>query len=74
MKAVVWTDVVQSASMFGALILVAIKGSIDLGGADIVFRNAVDTNRIEGPKYKGFLLKRSANNNFLHLVLTSIQR
>lgn len=50
LKAVVWTDVVQSASMFGALILVAVKGSIDLGGADIVFKNALDTNRIEAPK------------------------
>ncbi|KAJ6636751.1 Sodium-coupled monocarboxylate transporter 1 [Pseudolycoriella hygida] len=51
LKAVVWTDVVQSASMFGALILVAVKGSIDLGGADIVFKNALDTKRIEGPNF-----------------------
>lgn len=50
LKAVVWTDVVQSASMFGALILVAVKGSIDLGGADVVFNNALATNRIEAPK------------------------
>lgn len=40
----------QSASMFGALILVAVKGSIDLGGADIVFQNALDTDRIEAPE------------------------
>lgn len=40
----------QSASMFGALILVAVKGSIDIGGADVVFRNALDTNRIELPE------------------------
>lgn len=50
LKAVVWTDVLQSASMFGALILVAVKGSIDLGGADVVFGNALATNRIEAPK------------------------
>lgn len=50
LKAVVWTDVLQSVSMFGALILVAVKGSIDLGGADVVFKNALDTNRIETPK------------------------
>lgn len=40
----------QSFSMFGALILVAIKGSIDLGGAGIVFKNALDTDRIEAPE------------------------
>ncbi|XP_037051954.1 sodium-coupled monocarboxylate transporter 1 [Bradysia coprophila] len=51
LKAVVWTDVVQSFSMFGALILVAVKGSIDLGGAGIVFKNALDTDRIEAPSF-----------------------
>lgn len=49
LKAVVWTDVVQTFSMFGALILVAIKGTIDLGGADIVFDNAWKSGRIEAP-------------------------
>lgn len=49
LKAVVWTDVVQTFSMFGALILVAIKGSMDLGGPDVVFKSAWDTGRIEAP-------------------------
>lgn len=49
LKAVVWTDVVQIFSMFGALILVAVKGTMDLGGADIVFKNAWNTGRIEAP-------------------------
>lgn len=51
LKAVVWTDVVQTFSMFGALVLVAVKGTIDLGGSDVVFRNAWDTGRLERPKY-----------------------
>lgn len=49
MKAVVWTDVVQTFSMFGALVLVAVKGTIDLGGADIVFNEAWKSGRIEAP-------------------------
>lgn len=51
LKAVVWTDVVQTFSMFGALILVAVKGTIDLkgGGMEYVFTEAVRTNRIEPP-------------------------
>lgn len=49
LKAVVWTDVVQTFSMFGALVLVAVKGSIDLGGADVVFNSAWKTGRIEAP-------------------------
>lgn len=51
LKAVVWTDVVQTFSMFGALILVAVKGTIDLkgGGVDVVFSEAYRTSRIEPP-------------------------
>lgn len=51
LKAVVWTDVVQTFSMFGALLLVAVKGTIDLGGSDIVLRNAWDTGRLERPNF-----------------------
>lgn len=53
LKAVVWTDVVQTFSMFGALILVAVKGTMDLkeGGIDAVFKNAYVTNRMELPMY-----------------------
>ncbi|XP_055851278.1 sodium-coupled monocarboxylate transporter 1 [Episyrphus balteatus] len=50
-KAVVWTDVVQTISMIGALLLVAIKGSLDIGGASEVFKQAWDTNRIEAPDF-----------------------
>lgn len=50
-KAVVWTDVVQTFSMFGALLLVAVKGSIDLGGWGVVFEKALATERIEAPEY-----------------------
>lgn len=49
-KAVVWTDVVQTFSMFGALLLVAVKGSYDIGGMGVVFQKALDTQRIEPPE------------------------
>ncbi|TMW53134.1 hypothetical protein DOY81_001862 [Sarcophaga bullata] len=49
LKAVVWTDVVQTVSMVGALILVAIKGSMDVGGASNVFQEAWDSGRLELP-------------------------
>lgn len=51
LKAVVWTDVVQTFSMFGALVLVAVKGTMDLkeGGVETVMSNALKTNRLEPP-------------------------
>ncbi|EDW15587.1 sodium-coupled monocarboxylate transporter 1 [Drosophila mojavensis] len=49
LKAVVWTDVVQAVSMLGALALVAIKGSMDIGGASVVVERAWNSNRLEPP-------------------------
>lgn len=49
-KAVVWTDVVQGISMLGALALVAVKGSIDVGGANVVMERAWNTGRLEAPE------------------------
>ncbi|KAH8381946.1 hypothetical protein KR009_001131 [Drosophila setifemur] len=49
LKAVVWTDVVQAVSMVGALLLVAIKGSMDIGGAGVVLERAWDSGRLEAP-------------------------
>lgn len=37
--------------MFGALILVAIKGTVDLGGSDLVFKSAYESGRLETPEY-----------------------
>lgn len=41
---------VQIISMVGALILVAVKGSMDIGGASKVFESAWESGRIEGPE------------------------
>ncbi|KAL1437895.1 hypothetical protein MTO96_048582 [Rhipicephalus appendiculatus] len=40
MKAVVWTDVFQIALMFGSMIVVVLRGTIDLGGLGYVFDKA----------------------------------
>lgn len=50
LKAVVWTDVVQTVMMFGAIFLVMIKGTVDVGGVDVVWDRAVKGERIEGPE------------------------
>ncbi|XP_017119101.1 sodium-coupled monocarboxylate transporter 2 [Drosophila elegans] len=49
LKAVVWTDVVQAVSMLGALCLVAIKGTRDIGGPGVVLERAWNSDRLEVP-------------------------
>lgn len=50
LKAVVWTDVVQLVMMFGAIVLVMVKGTYDVGGYSVVWDRAVQSGRIEGPE------------------------
>lgn len=45
-----WTDVVQTISMLGALLLVAVKGTMEINGVGEIFREALKTERIEPPK------------------------
>ncbi|XP_063548817.1 sodium-coupled monocarboxylate transporter 1-like isoform X1 [Cydia strobilella] len=49
LKAVVWTDVIQTIVMTGAMILVIIKGTIIVGGFGEVWRRNWNTGRIEMP-------------------------
>uniref|UniRef100_A0A6P7EZC1 Sodium-coupled monocarboxylate transporter 1-like n=1 Tax=Diabrotica virgifera virgifera TaxID=50390 RepID=A0A6P7EZC1_DIAVI len=51
LKGVVWTDVIQLILMFAALILVVIKGTLDVGGFGNVFKRNWDSDRIEGPNF-----------------------
>ncbi|XP_055375312.1 sodium-coupled monocarboxylate transporter 1 [Condylostylus longicornis] len=53
LKAVVWTDVIQTFSMFGALLLVAVKGTYDLGSsrALAVITEGIESERIEWPDF-----------------------
>ncbi|XP_067005525.2 sodium-coupled monocarboxylate transporter 1 [Anabrus simplex] len=49
LKGVVWTDVLQTIIMFVSMLLVVIKGTMDIGGADVVWQRNLDSGRIEGP-------------------------
>lgn len=49
LKAVVWTDVVQGFSMLIALVVVAIKATIDVGGLSVVVEKNIQSTRIEAP-------------------------
>lgn len=51
LQAVVWTDVIQTFFMFGAMLLVIVKGTIDIGGINTIFERAYESGRIETIKY-----------------------
>lgn len=50
LQAVVWTDVIQTVFMFGAMLLVIIKGTRDVGGINVVMERAFASERIESIK------------------------
>ncbi|XP_055907808.1 sodium-coupled monocarboxylate transporter 1 [Eupeodes corollae] len=50
LKAVIWTDVIQTFIMLGSIILVIIKGTIDVGGIGVVWQRNFDSGRIEIPE------------------------
>ncbi|KAJ2947733.1 hypothetical protein O0L34_g9509 [Tuta absoluta] len=58
LKAVVWTDVIQTIIMFGAMILVIIKGTIRVGGITEVWNRNWDTRRLELPSLSFDLTER----------------
>ena len=47
MKAVLWTDTIQMIIMFGAMLAIIIKGSLDVGGFGSVWSTAEEGGRIE---------------------------
>lgn len=52
LKAVVWTDTLQSFSMILGLLVVAIVGTIEVGGFGVVIQRAAESGRFEFFKYK----------------------
>ncbi|XP_037935226.1 sodium-coupled monocarboxylate transporter 1-like isoform X1 [Teleopsis dalmanni] len=58
LKAVVWTDVVQTLIMFGAMLLIIVKGTIDVGGLGVVYTRAKESGRIEPPNLTFDLTER----------------
>ncbi|XP_055374973.1 sodium-coupled monocarboxylate transporter 1 isoform X1 [Condylostylus longicornis] len=51
LKAVVWTDVLQSFIMYGSMILVIIKGTMNVGGLSEVINLNYGSGRLEGPHF-----------------------
>ncbi|XP_026319647.1 sodium-coupled monocarboxylate transporter 1-like [Hyposmocoma kahamanoa] len=58
LKAVVWTDVIQTVIMIGAMILVIVKGTIRVGGIQEVIRRNWETDRIQLPTLRFDLTER----------------
>ena len=50
-KAVIWTDLFQSILMFTAMIIIIIKGTLDVGGVDVVWERSRLSNRLQFFKY-----------------------
>ncbi|KAH8294607.1 hypothetical protein KR018_000247 [Drosophila ironensis] len=51
LKGVVYTDVVQSVIMYGSLIVIMIKGTLDLGGVDVVLQRNSEGGRLNTPEW-----------------------
>ncbi|XP_054002276.1 sodium-coupled monocarboxylate transporter 1-like isoform X2 [Hylaeus anthracinus] len=47
LKAVVWTDAIQTVVMFGGVVVVAVLGTLRVGGIERVWERNRDTGRIE---------------------------
>ncbi|KAH8294033.1 hypothetical protein KR054_007652, partial [Drosophila jambulina] len=50
LKAVVWTDVIQTVIMVGAIFFVIVKGTMDVGGLGVVIQRNFDSGRLEWPE------------------------
>lgn len=50
LKAVVWTDVIQTVVMLGAILVVIVKGTVDVGGLGVVWQRNYDTGRLTVPE------------------------
>ncbi|XP_017855882.1 PREDICTED: sodium-coupled monocarboxylate transporter 1 isoform X1 [Drosophila arizonae] len=51
LKAVIWTDVIQSFVMYGSILAVCIKGTYDVGGLGVVLQRNEDSGRFNAPEW-----------------------
>ncbi|XP_032593224.1 sodium-coupled monocarboxylate transporter 1 isoform X1 [Drosophila grimshawi] len=51
LKAVIWTDVIQSFVMFGSILAVCIKGTYDVGGLGVVLQRNQESGRLNAPEW-----------------------
>ena len=50
MKAVVYTDFIQTIILVGTVVMIAIKGTYDVGGFSVIYERNQASGRFEGPK------------------------
>lgn len=50
LKAVIWTDVIQSFLMYGSILVICIKGTLDVGGIEVVLQRNRDSGRLNAPE------------------------
>lgn len=67
LRAVVWTDFIQAFIMFGSMLLIVIKGTVDLGGLSVVLRRNLDSGRLELPTFVFYKYQIS-----IHIILWSL--
>ncbi|XP_069696485.1 sodium-coupled monocarboxylate transporter 1-like isoform X3 [Periplaneta americana] len=78
LKAVVWTDVVQTIIMCGAIVLVVIKGTMDIGGLNVVWERNYVTGRIESPNFsmdptvRHSVMSLTVGGGFYYLMLIGV--
>ena len=58
LKAVIWTDVFQSAIMLCGFIMIVIRGSIDFGGFSNIWKTAVEFGRVDFIHFEFDLTRR----------------
>ncbi|XP_054745200.1 sodium-coupled monocarboxylate transporter 1 isoform X1 [Anastrepha obliqua] len=51
LKAVIWTDVIQSFIMYGSILAICIKGTLDIGGLDVVWQRNIESGRLNAPDW-----------------------
>ncbi|KRF83041.1 sodium-coupled monocarboxylate transporter 1 isoform X1 [Drosophila virilis] len=51
LKAVIWTDVIQSFVMYGSILAVCIKGTYDVGGLNVVLQRNWESGRLNAPEW-----------------------
>nr|XP_029718737.1 sodium-coupled monocarboxylate transporter 1-like [Aedes albopictus]XP_029718738.1 sodium-coupled monocarboxylate transporter 1-like [Aedes albopictus]XP_029718739.1 sodium-coupled monocarboxylate transporter 1-like [Aedes albopictus] len=66
LKAVVWTDVIQTSIMVGAMIIVIIKGTMDVGGLSVVIERNSLGQRFDKPDFN---LDPTERNTFWNLFI-----
>lgn len=69
MKAVLWTDFLQSGLMFAALILVTVCGIVQVGGIGEVYDRALAGGRLE---MSGFDIDPTTRHSFFSLALGGV--